>query len=89
MKHSIEKKGLKILENKGIVIDENNRNICPPIEMKKEIEKLFSECFNKEDPKYEDYLYSICKISLNVRPYAKKLAYYINKIKNNHLIQNF
>jgi hypothetical protein len=83
MKHSIDKKGLKILENKGIVIDENNRNIFPLIEMKKEIERLFLECFGKEDPKYEDYLDSICKISLNVKPYAKKLAYYINECMQN------
>jgi hypothetical protein len=79
MKHSIEKKGLKIFENKGIIIDEKNVNIFPPKEMKKEIEKLFSECFDKEDPEYNKYLFRICKLSLNVKPYARKLANYINE----------
>ncbi len=61
MKYSIEKKGLKIFENKGIKIDEKDKKIFPQIEMRKEIEKLFSDCFDKKDPEYENDYYRYVK----------------------------
>ena len=54
------KKGLKIFENKGIKIDEKDPNICIPIELKKEIEILFDDCFCKTDPEYNKYLFKVC-----------------------------
>ena len=78
MKYSIEKKGLKTLENKGAKIEVKDENKFPQIEMRKEIEKLFSDCFDKKDPEYNNALFTICKVALNLEPYARKLANYIN-----------
>ena len=60
MKSKYEKKGLKIFENKGIKIDEKDTNICTLIELKKEIEILFDDCFDKADPEYNKYLFKLC-----------------------------
>ena len=79
IKYSIEKKGLKIFENKGIKIDEEDKKIFPQIELRKEIEKLFSDCFDMKDPEYDDDLLLICKLALNLKPYARKLANYLNE----------
>ena len=79
MIYSIEKEGLKIFENKGIKINENDKDIFPQIELRKEIEKLFSDCFDMKDPEYDDDLLSICKLALNLKPYARKLANYLNE----------
>jgi hypothetical protein len=62
MKHSIEKSGIKSLENKGIKIDDNNDKTFQIMETKKEIEKLFSDCFDKEDPEYNEYLSRILNV---------------------------
>ena len=83
MIYSIEKKGLKILENKGIKIDEKDEKIFPQIEMRKEIEKLFSDCFDMKDPEYNNALFMISKVALNLKPYARKLANYINEYMTN------
>ena len=77
--YSIEKKGLKIFENKGIKIDEKDTNICTPIELKKEIEILFDDCFDKADPEYNMCLFKVCQKSLNIKSYSRKLANYINE----------
>ena len=79
LNYSIEKKGLKIFENKGIKLDENDPNICIPIELKKEIEKLFADCFDKTEPEYNNYLLRICQKSLNIKSYSRKLANYVNE----------
>ena len=73
------KKGLKIFENKGIKIDEKDPNICIPIELKKEIEKLFVDCFDKTDPEYNICLFRICKELLNIKSYSRQLANYTNE----------
>ena len=39
--------------------------------MRKEIEKLFSDCFDQKDPEYNNDLYMICKILLNLKPYER------------------
>ena len=77
--YSIGKKGLKIFENKGIKIDEKDPNICIPIELKKEIEKLFVDCFDKTDPEYNICLFRICKELLNIKSYSRQLANYTNE----------
>ena len=77
--YSIEKSGLKIFENKGIKLDEKDPNIFIPIELKKEIEKLFADCFDKAEPEYNKYLSRICQKSLNIKSYSRKLANYINE----------
>ena len=76
---SIEQKGIKMFENKGIKIDEKDTNICYPIELKKEIEKLFSDCFDKEDPEYNKCLFIVCQNLFYEKSYSKKLAIYINE----------
>ena len=72
--YSIEKTGLKIFENKGIKLNENDPNICIPIELKKEIEKLFSDCFDKTDPEYNKYLFKVSQKSLNIKSYTRKIS---------------
>ena len=76
--YSIESNGLKIFENKGIQFNLKEDNICIPIEIKKGVDKFFSEFFNKSDPEYNNSLIRICQKVLNMKSYSKKLALYFN-----------
>ena len=76
--YSIESNGLKIFENKGIQFNLKEENICIPIEIKKGLDIFFSEFFNKSDPEYNNSLIRICQKVLNMKPYSKKLALYVN-----------
>ena len=73
--YSVGKRDMKMFENKGIKIDENK---CIPIEIKKEIQKLFSECFDNNILEYQNYMNRIIKMILNKSSYSKQLAIYIN-----------
>jgi len=76
--YSIESNGLKIFENKGIQFNLKEENICIPIEIKKGLDKFFSEFFNKSEPEYNNSLIRICQKVLNMKSYSKKLALYVN-----------
>jgi len=76
--YSIEHNGLKIFENKGVQFNLKEENICIPIEIKKTIEKFFSEIFNKNEPEYNNSLIKICQKVLNIKSYSKHLALYFN-----------
>ena len=76
--HSIQNNGFKIFENKGIQFNLKEENICIPIEIKKGLEKFFSEFFNKSDPEYKNNLFKICQKALNMKSYSKNLSLYVN-----------
>ena len=76
--YSKENNGLKIFENKGVQFNLKEENICIPIEIKKALEKFFSEFFNKNDPEYNNSLFKICQKVLNIKSYSKNLALYVN-----------
>ena len=76
--YSIQSNDLKIFENKGIQFNLKEENICIPIEIKKGLDKFFSEFFNKSDPEYNNSLIRICQRVLNMKSYSKKLALYVN-----------
>ena len=78
--YSVGKRDMKMFENKGIKIDNNK---CIPIEIKKEIQKLFSECFDNNILEYQIYMNRIIKMILNKSSYSKQLAIYINCMRKN------
>ena len=92
---SVKKKGIKIFENKGIKIESIDKTKCIPIEIKNEIEKLYSECFNNKFEEYKNNMHIIIKLILNKTRYSKQLSNYIDfcmrkdfKGKSNEEINN-
>ena len=75
---SVKKNGIKIFENKGIKIESNDEKRCIPIEIKNEIEKFYSECFNNNISEYKNKMFIIIKLLLNKKKYSRLLSYYVD-----------
>ena len=75
---SFKKNDIKIFENKGIKIDSIDEKKCIPIEIKNEIEKFYSECFDNNILEYKNKMNIIIQLLLNKSQYSKQLSIYVD-----------
>ena len=61
-----------------MIINDKEIIKCLPIDIKNEFDKFFSDCFDKTDPNYNEYLIGITKLLFIKHSYSKELSSYIN-----------